>query len=474
MKKIIFISLIFIFFTQSKFLSQCGWTQLLQNAPIYSIVKHPTNQNIIYAASQNSIYLSIDDGTTWISSVVSFSITKLAISRSSPDILYACTPVGKIYKTTDAGNSWTDKSTGITENSSVQDICIKGDDPNTVLIVLFNGTTNSVNGIYKTTNGGNSWFVSNSGIGSNKNFMSLCSSPLMPNTVYAGSSFSLNPFSGPCYIYKSYNFGGSWFNSGNGLGTSSTSTDIVKTFSISTIDTNTILAGLSFNTTNGGPYLSTNGGSSWFRRANGLPVSGTPASLINAVLIKPGYNNTFYLAGDHSANMQPGGVWTTTDAGLSWTYLWHDGSTIDSTMSVSCLYPGSGGFYDILLGGVKLPVGQHAGVHLYLCEYGVKKIGNTIPDKFSLSQNYPNPFNPSTKIKFSIPSLPLTKGAGGMDVHLKIFDLTGREIATLVNEKLSPGTYEAEWNATNFASGIYFYKLETESFSQTKRMVLIK
>jgi hypothetical protein len=127
-----------------------------------------------------------------------------------------------------------------------------------------------------------------------------------------------------------------------------------------------------------------------------------------------------------------------------------------------------------MLAGVKSPPGQNAGVHRYLCEYGVKKIGTTIPDIFSLSQNYPNPFNPSTKIKFSIPlSRGVTEGRGVL-TSLKIYDILSREVATLVNEPLQPCTYEVEWDASNFASGIYFYKLEAGTFSQTNKMVLMK
>jgi hypothetical protein len=103
------------------------------------------------------------------------------------------------------------------------------------------------------------------------------------------------------------------------------------------------------------------------------------------------------------------------------------------------------------------------------------KISNTIPDKFSLSQNYPNPFNPSTKIKFSIrPPLNPLLGKEGTGVVLKVYDNLGREVAILVNERLQPGTYEVEWDATDLASGIYLYKLSATEFTETKRMVLIK
>ena len=97
-----------------------------------------------------------------------------------------------------------------------------------------------------------------------------------------------------------------------------------------------------------------------------------------------------------------------------------------------------------------------------------------IASDYSLSQNYPNPFNPSTKIKFAIPNFPLTKGDRGMSIRLTIYDLLGREVTTLVNEQLKPGTYEVEWDGTNYPSGVYFYKLTSDFFNETKRMVLIK
>ena len=108
----------------------------------------------------------------------------------------------------------------------------------------------------------------------------------------------------------------------------------------------------------------------------------------------------------------------------------------------------------------------------------MRKIGGEIPSSFSLYQNYPNPFNPVTKIRFDIPQTsPLLRGAPagrGVFAGIHIYDMLGREIATLVNEELQPGTYEVEWDASNFPSGVYLYELRSESFKQTKRMVLIK
>jgi len=97
---------------------------------------------------------------------------------------------------------------------------------------------------------------------------------------------------------------------------------------------------------------------------------------------------------------------------------------------------------------------------------GIKNISSKIPNGFNLYQNYPNPFNPVTKIKFEIPKSGFTK--------LFVYDLLGRKISVLVNENLNPGIYETTFDATHYSSGVYFYKLETDGFVQTRKLVLLK
>jgi len=106
-----------------------------------------------------------------------------------------------------------------------------------------------------------------------------------------------------------------------------------------------------------------------------------------------------------------------------------------------------------------------------------------VPDKYSLSQNYPNPFNPVTNIQFNIPLLRGVTAEGGqlvtpwregVFVKLTIFDLLGREVTTLVNQQMQPGSYNVDWDASNYPSGVYFYKIESGDFSEAKRMVLVK
>ena len=105
---------------------------------------------------------------------------------------------------------------------------------------------------------------------------------------------------------------------------------------------------------------------------------------------------------------------------------------------------------------------------------GIKQIGTVVPDKYSLSQNYPNPFNNTSNLKFEIGKANANAFANLGEVKLVVYDVMGREVQTLVNERLQPGSYETTFDGSNFSSGVYFYKLMTEDFSETKRMFLIK
>ncbi|NOS84165.1 MAG: T9SS type A sorting domain-containing protein [Ignavibacteria bacterium] len=97
---------------------------------------------------------------------------------------------------------------------------------------------------------------------------------------------------------------------------------------------------------------------------------------------------------------------------------------------------------------------------------GINNISNEIPNEFSLSQNYPNPFNPVTHFGFRIAKFGFVK--------LTVYDALGKEVHVLVNQQLQSGTYEADWDASAYSSGVYYYKLESENFTETRKMVLIK
>lgn len=110
----------------------------------------------------------------------------------------------------------------------------------------------------------------------------------------------------------------------------------------------------------------------------------------------------------------------------------------------------------------------------YSSTIGIQPVSNEVPSEFSLEQNYPNPFNPATKIRFTIP---LTKGVSegrGVFTALDIFDITGKHITSLLNESLNPGIYEIDFNAAKLSSGTYIYRLITNEFTETKKMILVK
>jgi len=96
----------------------------------------------------------------------------------------------------------------------------------------------------------------------------------------------------------------------------------------------------------------------------------------------------------------------------------------------------------------------------------VNTISTNIPDKYSLSQNYPNPFNPVTRIRYDLPRAGVVK--------LGVYDVMGREVETLVNERQTAGSYEATFDGSRFASGVYFYRLTAEGYGETRKMLMIK
>jgi hypothetical protein len=124
------------------------------------------------------------------------------------------------------------------------------------------------------------------------------------------------------------------------------------------------------------------------------------------------------------------------------------------------------------------PLVSSGGALTTICSQGNGALGpqetdvieETVPRQFKLEQNYPNPFNPKSKIKYQIANTQKEN----QKVELIVFNVLGEKVSTLVNEVQNSGTYEVEWDATNYPSGVYFYKLTTQQFKQTKRMVLIK
>ena len=125
---------------------------------------------------------------------------------------------------------------------------------------------------------------------------------------------------------------------------------------------------------------------------------------------------------------------------------------------------------NIVVGDENFPAGAATGAAyvfiVALLPVGIDVGASEIPTGFSLDQNYPNPFNPGSTIKFSLPRTGF--------VTLKVYNLLGEEVATLVAENLSVGKYQIEWDASGLSSGVYYYRLQSDQFVETKKLTLLK
>ena len=189
-----------------------------------------------------------------------------------------------------------------------------------------------------------------------------------------------------------------------------------------------------------GIYISSNNGNNWYQ-------SSLNNQQINSIVVD-GLN---IFAGTYN------GVFVSNDNGSSWV-LRNEG--------LNMLYPSilalskANGY--LFAGTIGYSVWKRSLSELER----IRHISSDIPKNYNLSQNYPNPFNPITKIQYQL--------AKNSHVELKVFDVAGHQIALLVNEQQTPGTYEAEFDGSGYASGVYFYQITTESFTETKRMVMVK
>ncbi len=151
-----------------------------------------------------------------------------------------------------------------------------------------------------------------------------------------------------------------------------------------------------------------------------------------------------------------GQIICTTNGGTVWTY--QNSGTTNYLNSILFVAPNTG--FAVGNGGMILKTTDGGN------PVGLQSLSNELPLHYGLSQNYPNPFNPSTKIKFDI--------SKSSNAEIKIYNILGNEVADLMHEQLNPGSYEVEWDASSFASGLYFYKLVAGDFVETKKMVLLK
>ncbi len=344
MKRFYFSLMLLFLFTISS-IAQDGltiWTTTTTSVgPVYAMAIDPSNTDIMYTGSATlGVYKTTDAGGTWSSAnngLLNVAILALAISTSNPQVLYAGTNFGAndgVYKSTDGGGSWTRMVTGIQETAKgVQAIAVDPTNANIAFIAVFDGVSDSPVGLYRTTDGGANWDPSINGIGVIKNFLSLAIDPVNPNNVYAGSSFAVATSTGPSTIFKSTDGGDSWTEMNNGLPTDPTEINPVRTISISPDNPDILIAGLFMNTAQGGIYVSTDGGGTWSRKWDGAPqdIGVLPRSSI----IHPGSPLEFFVGLDNNSVQTNIGVWHTTDGGDTWTSF--NGGTMMDTYQIRAL-----------------------------------------------------------------------------------------------------------------------------------------
>ena len=314
---------------------------------------------------------------------------------------------------------------------------------------LFAGTDA---GVFLSTNNGTSWAEVNTGLTvPNVNVLTVNGTDLFAGTIWGA--------------FLSTNNGTNWTTAG-------LTNTLVSSFAI--IDTN-LFAG-----TDAGVFLSTNNGTSWTEVNTGLPenpiiyalaASGTnlfAGTWINGVFlstnngtswteVNTGLSNpcvsSFVISGTNLFAGTDGLVFLTTNNGASWTDVFA---------------PLTGPIRALAVSDTNLFAGIQSGVWRRPLSEMITSVDiePTQPTEFKLNQNYPNPFNPNTTFKYSIPN--------ESEVIIKVFDILGNEIETIVNEEKPVGNYEITWYAEELPSGIYFYQLRAGDFVETKKMVLLK
>ena len=363
--------------------------------------------------------------------------------------IYAGTDT-KAYKTTNNGDTWIEINNGFTSSRKIKDFSYSSS-TSTLWCAAYS------NGLFFSTNNGDEWV---------REFGSWTSSPV---AVATSNQFAI--MGNLSNVYSTTNNGLNWITMNQG-----SSPSINDNLSLA-INGNTIYAGCF------GVYLSFLGGNSWTQINGNLTGN---SRYINELRYA---NNKIYIVTDAGiySSSNNGTNWVNLNAPLSSTSIWSlsvlNSNIFIGTATKTYFSSNDGANWsDITVG---LPANPNVTEISYNNQYifamlqtgavyrllkssiiGINTISTEVPSKYSLSQNYPNPFNPTTNIEFSLPEKSFVK--------LKVFDISGREVSQLVNENLTAGTFKYDFNAENLPSGTYFYKLETDKFSETKKMIVLK
>ena len=403
-----------------------------------------------FPPTPGSVFRTTNAGLTWDTVVTNGSMLDLKMNPRNPEILYAglggsiYQPYG-ILKTTDAGNSWFHADSGIYVDweTSVGVIEFDPMQPET----LYAGTHGFFGGnLYKSTNGGQSWAAIGDGTLLEAGPTAIAIDPQSTQTIYVGTS-SIGS------LLKSTDGGMSW-------GTTGLEGVSVLELAIDPLNHLLLLAGV--DPTGGGAQRSTDGGIAWTISNSGLPEG----SALEDVEIHPLNRIVYGVAADSA-----GGIFVITDFGETWVAM--TGPPIDVGFSDLELSPDDQALY----GGAR-----DYGIYRTFIMTHVSELLSLAGKSVILYPNYPNPFNPTTVIKYDLPT--------DSHVSLKVYDVLGREVLSLVDGVQTAGIHQVTLNASELSSGVYFYRLKARhmdasppsvwrggqagSFTDTKRLLLLK
>ncbi|MBN8584662.1 MAG: T9SS type A sorting domain-containing protein [Ignavibacteria bacterium] len=420
---------------------------------------------------------------TWIEqqSGVNVSLNCATSFYSSPPAVHGwiCGNNGTVLSTTNGGTNWNNVSSGIPVSVNLTTIYGFTNDYSRAVTSGVNNSGQAV--IYRTSNGGQTW--QNTFIQPNGNIYGFAElSPFPQNMLLIGK-----PVGGRWTIWRSTNEGITWDSSG--LYMPQTGSETGFNNSVFCLEMK-----VWFGTNNSRIYYSSNIGYNWIMQST-YPVVNSTNIWFQFLLTERavGYglsgSNAILKTNDLGASWQP--VFTlpsgeiTGISGLpsqpnkNWYCI--DNKIFEGTNGVNwnLQYTAPGGNYTHISNNKNTmsniwAVRNNGGISKFIRSTGINYISTEIPESFSLSQNYPNPFNPTTNFEFSIPLLRGVSEGRGVFVNLTIYDAMGRVVETLHNGELKSGIYKADWNASNFPSGVYFYRLSAVSFSETKKMILTK
>jgi photosystem II stability/assembly factor-like uncharacterized protein len=393
--------------------SGANWGQLFAGINNDLYYSHFTDDNNGYATSFNSVIKTTDGGANW-TKLNSISFGGPVYFRNANTGYQAAMSAGLLYKTTNGGANYTALITGYP--SSFRSIYFTGD--NTGYLVTSNAK------ILKTTNAGTNWQQIDSTVDA------FYADIFFSDSVTAYVSGYKNSPAG-ALVKKTTNGGVSW--------TEQTISSTLAMTSLHFVNNNTGFAGS--NSSGQNFFRTTNGGLNWTAGASVNP-----------------YINDMYFVNENTGYTCSlfGRLYRTTNGGNNWIQL-----AVPVDYNIRTLYHNSNSGVTYVLGA--------GGMILKSTNGSVTGFGqneNLSSYDYTLEQNYPNPFNPITKISVQLPN-------DGY-VNLTVFDITGKEISVLLDGNLKQGKYNVDFEGSNFPSGVYFYRLQTNEFTSTRKMILIK